>query len=133
MIAIENAFDRAPGTITPPPDRLLRGADEAGAGEWSLFWTPAAKLGPVNAMDANANAWHGPPIKAADEVKTWRLREENNAEWRPVPRVPLGLLPKTPRAALQSLVGCPTRLRLRALRRAFLAVQRVCAHSVNRP
>ena len=92
-----------------------------------------AHLGPVNAMDANANGWHGAPIKAADEAKTERLREEDNAEWRPMPPVPFGLLPKTPIAALQSLAGYPTRLRLRALRWAFSAVQRVCAHSVNRP
>jgi len=84
-------------------------------------------------MDANANGWHGAPIKAADEAKTARLREENNAEWRPMPAVPSGLLPKTAIAALQSLAGYPTRLRLRALRWAFPAVQRVCAHSVNRP
>ena len=50
-----------------------------------------------------------------------------------MPPVPSGLLPKTPIAALQSLAGNPTRLRLRALRWAFPAVQRVCAHSVNRP
>jgi hypothetical protein len=31
-------------------------------------------------MDANANGRHGPPIKADDEAKTGRLREENNAE-----------------------------------------------------
>ena len=51
-------------------------------------------LGPVNAMDANANGWHGAPIKAADEATTERLCEENNAEWRPMPPVPFGLLPK---------------------------------------
>jgi len=34
-------------------------------------------------MDANANGWHGVPIKAADEAKAERLREENNAEWSP--------------------------------------------------
>jgi len=45
-------------------------------------------------MDANANDWLGAPIKAADEAKTERLREENNAEWRPMPAVPSGLLPK---------------------------------------
>jgi hypothetical protein len=84
-------------------------------------------------MDANANEWLGAPIKAADEAKTERLREENNAEWCPKPPVPAGLLPKTPIAALQSLAGYPTRLRLCALRRAFSALQRVCAHSVNRP
>ena len=76
-------------------------------------------------MDANANGWPGAPIKAADEAKTERLREENNAEWRPLPAVPSGLLPKTAIAALQSLAGYPTRLRLRALRWAFPAVQRV--------
>ena len=84
-------------------------------------------------MDANANGWHGAPIEAADEAKTGRLGEESNEEWRPMPPVPFGLLPKTPIAALQSLAGCPTRLRLRALRWAFSALQRVCAHSVNRP
>ena len=84
-------------------------------------------------MGTNANGWPGAPIKAADEAKTERLREENNAEWRPRPPVPSGLLPKTPIAALQSLAGCPTRLRLRALRWAFSAVQRVCAHSVYGP
>jgi hypothetical protein len=67
-------------------------------------------------MDANANGWSGPPIKAADEAKTGRLREEDNAEWRPKTPVPFGLLPKTPIAALQSLAGFPTRLRLCALR-----------------
>ena len=84
-------------------------------------------------MHANANERHGPPIKADDEAKTGRLREENNAEWRPRALVPFGLLPKTPIAALQNLAGFPTRLRLRALRWAFLAVQRVRVHSVNRP
>ena len=84
-------------------------------------------------MDANANGRLGVPIKAPDEAKTGRLREEGNAEWRPKPPVPFGLLPKTPGAALRSLAGCPTRLRPRALRRAFSAAQRVCAHSVNRP
>ena len=90
-------------------------------------------LGPVNTMDANANGWPAAPIKAADEAKTERLREENNAEWRPKPSDPSGLLPKAPIAALQGLAGFPTRLRPRALRRAFSAVQRVCAHSVYRP
>ena len=84
-------------------------------------------------MDANANGWIGAPIKAPDEAKTGRLREEGNAEWRPKPPVPFGLLPKTPGAALRSLAGYPTRLRLRALRGAFSAAQRVRAHSVNRP
>jgi hypothetical protein len=84
-------------------------------------------------MDANANGGYGAAIKAADEAKTARLREENNAEWRPILPVPSRLLPKTPIAALQSLAGCPTRLRLRASRWAFSAVQRVCARSVYRP
>jgi len=84
-------------------------------------------------MGANANGWHGPPGKADDEAKTGRLREEDNAEGRPMPPVPFGLLPKTLSAALQSLAGYPTRLRLCALRRAFSAVQRVCVHSVSRP
>ena len=90
-------------------------------------------LGPVNAMGACANEWPGAPIAAADDAKTRGLGEESNNEWRPRPHVPFGLLPKTPIAALQSLAGCPTRLRLRALRWPFSAVQRVCVHSVNRP
>jgi len=84
-------------------------------------------------MDANANGWHEPPGKADDEAKTGRLREEDNAEGRPVPPVPFGLLPKTLSAALQRLAGSPTRLRLCPLRQAFSAVQCVCVHSVNRP
>src|SRR5437870_6201291 len=76
--------------------------------------------GPVNAMGANANGWHGAPIAAAylpnTEAKTSGQGEESNKEWRPMPPVPFGLLPKTPIAALQRLAGCPTRLRLRALR-----------------
>jgi len=84
-------------------------------------------------MGAKANEWHGAPIKADDEAKTGRLGKEDNVEWRPMPLVPFGLLPKTLIAALQSLAGQPARLRLRALRWAFPAVQRVCAHSVNRP
>ncbi len=84
-------------------------------------------------MFADANEWHGPPIKADDEAKTGRLREEDNAEWRPRAPVPFGLLPKTPIAALQSLAGFTTRLRLCALRCAFSALQRVREHSLNRP
>ena len=84
-------------------------------------------------MDANANGWHGPPGKADDEAKTGRLREEDNAEGRPMPSVPFGLLPKTLSAALQSLAGYPTRRRLRALRQALATVQRGCGHSVNGP
>ena len=84
-------------------------------------------------MGAKANEWHGAPIKADDEAKTGRLGKEDNVEWRPMPLVPFGLLPKTLIAALQSIAGCPTRDRLRALRCAFLAVQRFCAHSINRP
>jgi len=56
-------------------------------------------------MDANANGQHGVPIKALDEAKTGCLCEESNAEWRVMMPVPSGLRP----------------------------VQRVCAHSVNRP
>jgi len=74
-------------------------------------------------MDTNANGWDGAPIKATqlpnEEAETWRLREEGNAEWRPMPPVPFGLLPKTPSAALRSLTGQPARYRLRALRWAF--------------
>jgi hypothetical protein len=84
-------------------------------------------------MGATANEWQGPPIKANDEAKTGRLREEDNAEWRPLPLVPCGLLPKTPIATLQSLAGLTTRLRLCALRWTFSAVQRGSVHCVNRP
>jgi hypothetical protein len=84
-------------------------------------------------MGANANGWHGAPIKADDEAKTGCLREEDNAERRPRTPVPFGLLPKTPIAALQRLAGLTTRLRPRALRWAFSAEQRVRVHSVNRP
>jgi len=78
-------------------------------------------------MGANANGWHGAPIAAADDAKTGGLGEESNKEWRPRAPVPVGLLPKTPIAALQRLAGCPTRLHLRALRCAFSAVQpRLC-------
>ena len=84
-------------------------------------------------MGANANGWHGPPIKADDEAKTGRLREEDNSEGRPTAPVPFGLLPKTPIAALQSLAGFTTRLLLCASRWAFAAVQRVRGHRMNRP
>jgi hypothetical protein len=84
-------------------------------------------------MGANANGWHGAPIKADDEAKTKCLRKEDNAEWRPRAPVPFGLLPKTPIAALQSLAGHLARRSRSALRWAFSAVQRVCVHSVNRP
>jgi len=84
-------------------------------------------------MDANANGRRGAPIATADDAKTGGLGEESNKEWRAAPPVPFGLLPKTPIAALQRLAGCPTRLRLRALRWTFSALQRVCVHSVNRP
>jgi len=67
-------------------------------------------------MGANANGWHGPPGKADDVAKTGRLRKEDNAEGRPMPTVPFGLLPKTLSAPLQSLAGFPTRLRLCAFR-----------------
>ena len=67
-------------------------------------------------MDACANGWHGAPLAAADDDKTRGLDEESNKEWRPRATVPLGLLPKTPIAALQRLAGFATRLRLRALR-----------------
>ena len=84
-------------------------------------------------MGANANDRSEAPIKAHDEAKTGRLGEECNEEWRLIALVPFGLLPKTLSAALQSLAGFTTRLRLCALRRAFSAVQRVCVHSVSRP
>jgi len=84
-------------------------------------------------MGANANGRNEAPIKARDEAKTGRLGEERNEEWRLIVPVPFGLLPKTRIAALQSLAGRPARLRLRALRCAFSASQRVRVHSVNRP
>ena len=84
-------------------------------------------------MGANANGRNEAPINARDEGKTGRLDEERNEEWRLSAPVPFGLLPKTRIAALQRLAGQPARLRLRALRCAFSALQRVCVHSVNRP
>jgi len=67
-------------------------------------------------MGANANGRPGAPIATADDAKTRGLGEESNKEWRPRATVPFGLLPKTPIATLRRLAGCPTRLRLRALR-----------------
>jgi len=61
------------------------------------------------------------------------LGEESNKEWRPMPPVPFGLLPKTLSAALQRLAGHLARRSRSTLRWAFSAMQRVCAHSVNRP
>src|SRR5437867_5613591 len=58
-------------------------------------------------MGANANGWHGAPIAAADEAKTGGLGEESNKEWRPMPLVPFGLLPKTPSAAKARWVPNP--------------------------
>jgi hypothetical protein len=84
-------------------------------------------------MDANANGRDEAPIKAHDKAKTGRLGEECNEARRLSAPVPFGLLPKTRIAALQTLTGCPTRFRLRALRCAFSALQRACVHSVNRP
>ena len=84
-------------------------------------------------MGTTANAWPEVPIATADEAKTRGLGEESNKEWRLGAPVPFGLLPKTPIATLRSLAGFPTRLSLRALRSAFLALQRVRVHSVNRP
>src|SRR5258707_106719 len=86
-------------------------------------------LGPVNAMNASANGWHGAPIAAADDAKIRSLGWESNKEWRPMPPVPFAqfsqLRPKTPSAALRRLAKCATCLRLRALRWAFSAVQRI--------
>jgi len=84
-------------------------------------------------MGASANGRNEAPIKAHDEAKTGRLGEECNEEWRLSAPIPFGLLPKTRIAALRMLAGQPARLRLRALRCAFSALQRVCVHSVNRP
>jgi hypothetical protein len=67
-------------------------------------------------MDANASGWHGVPIETPDEAKTGRLGEEGNEEWHPRVLAPFGLPPKTHIAALQSLGGFTTRLRLCALR-----------------
>jgi hypothetical protein len=56
-------------------------------------------------VDAHANRRRAAPIAAADEAKTRGLGEESNKEWRRTPPVPIGLLPKTPIAALQRLDG----------------------------
>jgi hypothetical protein len=62
-------------------------------------------------MGAYANEWHGAPIVAAhltnSEAETGGQGEESNKEWRRRPRVPFGLVAKTPVAALQSLAGAP--------------------------
>jgi len=79
-------------------------------------------------MAANANGRNEAAIKAHDEAKTGRLGEECNEEWRLSTPVPFGLLPNTRIAALQRLAGRPARLRLRALRCACSALQRVCVH-----
>jgi len=84
-------------------------------------------------MGAYANGRLRAPTKAQDEAKTSGLGEDGNTGWRPKAPVPVGLLPKTPIAALQTLTGRPARFRLCALRSAFSATQRVCVHSVNRP
>ena len=84
-------------------------------------------------MDANAKGQLEAPIAAADEAKTGGLGEESNKDWCLKLPFPFGLLPKMRSTALRRLAGYPTRLRLRALRWAFLAMQRVCVHSVNRP
>ena len=94
-------------------------------------------LGPVNAMTAYANGWHGVPIEAADEVQTGRLHQEANEEWRldlyNAPPVPFGLLPNSPCAALPRSAWHQAKCHLGASRRAISALQRVCGHSVNRP
>src|SRR6185437_9400011 len=89
-------------------------------------------LVPVHATSADANGWHGAPIKALDEAKTGRLCEESNEEWRSRAPVPSALRPKWPCTSLQSLARHPACLRLRASRMAISAPQRVSGHSVNR-
>jgi len=79
-------------------------------------------------MDANANGWHGAPIKALDEAKTGRLGEESNAERRARAPVPFRLPPKWPCTSSQSLARRPACLRLRASRMAISALQRVWVH-----
>jgi hypothetical protein len=81
---------REPGTIAQRelPDR----APLLNERRSPQFFIP----GPVNAMSAYANGWHGVPIEASDEQQTGRLLEEDNEEWRPMPPVPFGLLPKSP-------------------------------------
>src|SRR5438067_13268367 len=101
--------------------------------QWSWQTNVVAELGPVNTMSARANGWHGVPIEASDAAETGRLRKEGNEEWRPMPPVPSGLLPKGPCTSLQSLTGQGARLRLCASRMTLLALQRTRGHSVNRP
>ena len=88
-------------------------------------------------MSANANGWHGVPIKTTilknSEDKTERWSEESDAEWRPRAPVPFGLLRKWLFTLLQKLAGLAARLRFRASRRAIFALQRIRRHSVNRP
>src|SRR6185369_17544856 len=67
----------------------LRGVRQDACPPWQARASGAAPfLGPVHTMDTNANGWDGAPIKATqlpnEEAETWRLREEGNAEWRPM-------------------------------------------------
>jgi hypothetical protein len=76
-------------------------------------------------MFTNANGRHGPPIKALDEAKTGGLCKESNAEWRPMPPVPSGLLRKRHCASLRKLAGRAARLRFPASPNAVFATQRI--------
>ena len=78
-----------------------------------------AEQGPVNTKDASANEAIGVQSKAHGAAKAIRLGETCNAALRPNGLVPEGLFPKRPCAALQSLAGCPPRLRFAPCSRPF--------------
>ena len=107
-------MDHSAGTFIFDPSGKLRGVRRAtGRGPTCSRTTCGnccgrQRLGPVHAMDANANGRHGAPVKAHDEDG----RRAGGS--RMAPCGPLRVAAKTPITALRSLAGCPTRLRLRA-------------------
>src|SRR5450830_190748 len=83
---------------------------------------PAAGLcaiGPVNTDFTGAKPAGQAPIKARVAAQTGRLGKTRNAEWRLASRLPFGLEPKRPIAALPILAGSPTQLRLAPGARPF--------------
>ena len=76
-------------------------------------------LGPVNTDFAGAKPAGQAPIKARVAAQTGRLGKTRNAEWRLASRLPFGLEPKRPIAALPILAGSPTQLRLAPGARPF--------------
>jgi hypothetical protein len=80
-------------------------------------------------MSASANGWQGVPSEASDEQQTGRLLEEGNEEWRPMPPVPLGLLPCNAYAAIALTGPRPAEVRsAAAVDHAGAALARFAAH-----